>query len=341
MTDKEKYSEFCQKVYVPVFSKPWWMDAICGEENWGVWLYGMDESQICAAMPYYMETRNGYDYITKAILTQINGLFIDYPAGQKLAAKQVFEEKICNAAIDFIESKGLGVYEQQYHHTFSNFLPFWWRGYSIIPRFTYVVEDTSSMAKVEDNFTANCRKNMRKGYKNIAHIGTLSKERFYHEHEKIYARQGLQCPFSYDLWIRLYEACMENNSGEIIAAYDDEENVLSLMFVVWDEKALYPLLGGAIPDYANLQTYTALTHKSISLAGEKHLSYDFEGSVIKRINHAFREYGATPKLYYRVRKIFAPQILQQETAKQLLALETEGKCGLVKMPKIGGGGGNT
>ena len=83
---------------------------------------------------------------------------------------------------------------------------------------------------------------------------------------------------------------------------DVQGNVLSLMFVVWDDKALYPLLGGAIPEYANLQTYTALTHKSIELASQKGLSYDFEGSVIKRINHAFREFGGEPKNYFELER---------------------------------------
>lgn len=89
------------------------------------------------------------------------------------------------------------------------------------------------------------------------------------------------------------------------------------MFVVWDEKALYPLLGGSVPEYSNLQTYTALTHKSIELASQKGLSYDFEGSVIKRINHAFREFGGEPKEYFRIRKVFNPNIIRVETEQKI------------------------
>ncbi len=38
MTNKEKYQAFCEHTYVPIYSKPWWMDAVCGPENWDVWL---------------------------------------------------------------------------------------------------------------------------------------------------------------------------------------------------------------------------------------------------------------------------------------------------------------
>ncbi len=33
MSSKEKYEIFCTKTYVPVFSKPWWMDAVCGPDR--------------------------------------------------------------------------------------------------------------------------------------------------------------------------------------------------------------------------------------------------------------------------------------------------------------------
>jgi len=37
LTDKELYREFCQvEDNIPIFSKDWWMDAVCGEDNWDV-----------------------------------------------------------------------------------------------------------------------------------------------------------------------------------------------------------------------------------------------------------------------------------------------------------------
>ena len=56
MSNKEKYKEFEEKSYVPIYSQNWWMDAVCLPENWDVWLYEK-EGDICAAMPYYKEQR--------------------------------------------------------------------------------------------------------------------------------------------------------------------------------------------------------------------------------------------------------------------------------------------
>ena len=84
-TNKELYADWCETTYVPIFSKPWWMDAVCGEDNWDVWLCD-DDGDICAAMPYFTEKRGEYKYITKAPLTQNNGIiFREKPNDWKAA----------------------------------------------------------------------------------------------------------------------------------------------------------------------------------------------------------------------------------------------------------------
>jgi len=37
LIDKELYREFCKvEDNIPIFSKDWWMDAVCGEDKWDV-----------------------------------------------------------------------------------------------------------------------------------------------------------------------------------------------------------------------------------------------------------------------------------------------------------------
>lgn len=316
---KEKYKLFCQQTYVPIFSKPWWLDAICGPDNWGVWLYEKGEN-ILAALPYYTERRDKYWYITKALLTQNNGLIIYYPPEQKICKRQEYEEEIIKAAVKFIVSLNMDVYEQQYHYEFSNFLPFFWEDFAVIPRVTYVIEDTSDMQRIIDNFSSNYKNKIRKGERNIACFRSVPWDIFYEEHEKIFKRQGLQCPFTFKQWQKLWEVCAEENAGDIIAACSGDGTILSLAFLAKDEKSEYLLLGGNIPEHASMQTYTALVKKCIQIASERGLKFDFEGSMIQRINHSFREYGGTPKLYYRIRKVFNPDIIRAEAEERIRQL---------------------
>lgn len=321
---KEIYNRFCNEVYIPIYSKPWWLDAICLPENWDVWIYE-ENGSVLAAMPYYFENRNGRKYITKAQLSQNNGIIFNYPKDAKAVTKAIFEEKVIDKACDFIRSLNLDVYEQQYTTSFNNWLPFYWHYYNAITRYTYIIDDTSNLDFVWEGIASKRRSVIKKGQKNTSLSTQMTISSFYLEHEKIYSKQGLNCPFSYDVWVRLASACIEHGAGQISCRMTEEGKVAAVSFVVWDEKNLYKLMGGPIPEYANLDAYSALTWDEIELSHKMGLTYDFEGSVIKRISKSFREYGATPKAYFRIRKVFNPEIIKEEAEyciKQLLSEET-------------------
>lgn len=320
--NKGRYAEFCGSTYVPIFSQPWWMDAVCGADGWDVWLCERGD-EVVAAMPYYRTARSASNRITKAPLTQNNGIVFRHLDNSNELSRQKAEEKIIDEACGFVASLGLSVYEQQYHYSFTNWLPFSWNGYAALPRYTFVIEDTSDLDVVEARVSRGHRKNIRKGSRNASVAWDLDPGEFYREHEKIFAKQGLPCPFSEDLWLRLYAACRENDAGRILYAVTPEGRLASLMFLVWDAHSAYPLLGGSMPELQSLETYSMLTWESIKCAHEKSLSYDFEGSMIKRIAKSFREYGGEPKLYFRIRKVFDPAVVRAEAESQIERLGTD------------------
>lgn len=321
-TNKEKYLEFCDNVYVPIYSKPWWLDAICLPDNWDVWIFE-EGGRIMAAMPYYFVNRNGYKYVTKAPLTQNNGILFNYPSNSKAVAKAIFEEKVIDRACEYIKSLNLDVYEQQFQPSFSNWLPFFWNYYSAITRYTYVIEDTTNLENIWSNINSKRRSVVKKGQKNSVFSTNISIEKFYEEHEKIYTKQGLNCPFSYDLWERLAIACIKHNSGRISCRLSEDGDIAAVSFVTWDNHSLYKLMGGPIPEYAKLDAYSALTWDEIEFAHKLGLAYDFEGSVIKRISKSYREYGAVPKPYFRIRKVFNPEIIREEASISIQQLNQE------------------
>lgn len=322
MTSREKYFSFCENTYVPIYSKTWWMDAVCRPENWNVWLYE-NGGDIKAAMPYYVETRGKFKYITKPPLTQNNGIIFKMNESAKENAKAKFQEHVIDAADCYIKTLGIDVYEQQYHYSFENWLPFFWNRYTALTRYTYVISDTSNTEKMWENVSSSYRNLIRKGYKMAKVCEGEDADEFWCLHKKVFEKQGMECPFSYDLWIRLYDSCKEHGCGKILYAKDDRKNTLSVLFLVWDEQSMYHLLGGSMPEYQHLQTYNMLTWEGIKLASQMGLKYDFEGSVIKRISKSMRQFGGKPMPYFRIRKIFNPDIVWEEAQSQILAMDIE------------------
>ena len=322
MVDKLKYQIFCSETYVPIYSQPWWMDAICGEANWDVWLYLKGED-VLAAMPYYIETREGYKYITKAPLTQNNGIIFKEDKTRKKVNQARFEEDVINEACKYINSMHIDVYEQQYQTSFNNWSPFLWHNYTCMLRYTYIIEDTSDLTLIEDGFTQDLKRNIKKGEKNTFVTNKIDYKEFYRLHEKVFSKQGLKCPFDGRLWERLYLATKNNNAGDIYCSVDSDGNIHALLFLIWDDRCVYHLLGGSIPEYTNSQAYASLTYFGIKTAHEMNRKYDFEGSMIERIAKGFRRFGGTATPYYRIRKIFNTEIMKNEHDIALLKLQSE------------------
>lgn len=306
MVSKEKYLEFCNAsgVYVPVFSQPWWMDAACGKENWNVYVVEKGGG-VVAAMPYYLENRGGELVITKAKNTQNNGILIRYPENQKYISRLDYEEKIIEEVIGFIEGLGLARYEQQYHYSFENWLPFFWNGYGETTRYTYVIEDTRDMERVEADFSTDARKALRKA-RRIVRLNEeeLTADAFYEINRMSFARQGKEIPYSLEFVQEIYRAAKEHDAVKILSAVDGENRIHSVAFIVWDSRSVYYLLNGSDPRFRASQANTFLIYEAIKMAHELGKKFDFEGSVIRPIERAFREYGGIRKPYFRITKTF-------------------------------------
>lgn len=304
MTEKERYHILCDREKsIPVFSQDWWLDAVCGEKNWDVYLIG-NGMDIKAAFPYCIREENGKKCIKRIMLTQNNGIWIKYPEDQGIISRQSYEEKIVNEICDFIEGLNLTSYDQQYHYHFTNYLPFFWRYYKEVTRYTYVIEDTHDLANVRDGYSSKLKNALRKSEK-ILHIEEISDlNLFYEINNKSFERQKVNIPYSFEYFQRLYQACDEKGVVKLLGAVDAEENVQSVAMIVWDQMSVYYLLNGTDPEYKNNQGNDLLIDASVEVAHNLGLKFDFEGSVIKNVNHAFREFGGKPMPYFRISKEF-------------------------------------
>lgn len=302
MTDKERYRKLCEKEKsIPIFSKDWWLDAVCGKDKWGVYLVGSG-MDIKASFTYLIREDDAGRYIGRILLTQNNGLWIKYPNGQGIIAKQSYEEKIVNEICDFIESLDLVRYDQQYHYNFTNYMPFFWRYYKEITRYTYVIEDTSDIDRVKSGYSSKL-KNMLLKAKKYLHIELEEDlEEFYRINQMTFTRQGMDIPHSFDYFNNIYNACKKRNACMLLCARDEQGDTHSVAMIVWDDMSVYYLLNGTNPELKSFQGNDLLIDYSIAKAHELGLKFDFEGSVIKNVNHAYREFGGIPKPYFRIYK---------------------------------------
>ncbi|AXH09210.1 FemAB family protein [Malaciobacter halophilus] len=299
MTNKEKYRKFCEKEKdIPIFSKDWWLDSICGENAWDVLLVEKG-GEIFASLPIYRKSEIIFEILTMPQLTQTMGIYINYPSKQKYYKRLSWEKDMMTALIQKIPK--FDYFTQNFDKKVTNWLAFYWEGFEQTTFYTYVIENIT-LEDLEKNLETDIRRRRRKANEvGVEVVEGDDVEKFYELNMMTFKRQGRNIPYSLDFVKNLYKACRENNAVKMyFAKYED--NVISANFLVYDDNTVYYLMGGIHPDFKDLGGMDVVLYESIKFALENNKTFDFEGSMIESIEKYFRSFGAIQKPYFNITK---------------------------------------
>lgn len=306
MINKERYIQFCNhtEIYVPIFSQPWWLEAV-SDGHWDV-LIAEENGRILAFNPYYYVEDAGRRIIRKAPLTQNNGVILNYPAGLKYEKKLSFEKKALNMIIDQLDAMHLDSYRQYFHYSFTNWLPYYWRGFQQTTRYTYVI-DGQDMSDVMRNMNAKLRNQIKKAETLVSVHEGMSIADFYHFNQKTYERQNMEIPYSLDIVKRIEDACHIRGASRILYAVDGERNLHSAIYLIEDAQSVYYLMSGSDAQFRSSQALSLLIHRGIAYAMFTGKAFDFEGSMKQNIESHFSQFGAKQKAYMDIRKNYGTE----------------------------------
>jgi hypothetical protein len=317
MTNKEKYRELCEiEKAIPIFSKSWWMDAVCGEDNWDVILVEKSE-KIIASMPYTITHNRLFKGVSMPLLTQKNGIWISYPDKQKYTSRLNYEKDAVNQIIEKLELLNLDFYVQNYDYNFINWLPLYWKGYNQTTRYTYVISDLSNIDKIYQEIDGKIRTQIKKAEKIVSVKEDCSIEAFYNLVSMTFRRQNMSMPYPFELVKRIDKACLDNRCRKILYAEDEEGRIHAAIYLIWDDNSMYYLMGGANPDLRNSEATTLLLWNAINFASTFINKFDFEGSMIESIERFFRAFGSIQKPYFKIWKDYSKLYKLSNSIKQV------------------------
>ncbi len=313
MTNKEKYREFCREnKTIPIFSKDWWMDAVCGEENWNILLVEKG-GQIVASLPYYLRKRGKRRYITQPPLTQINGIWIKYPPNQKYCEKLAYEKKVMTEIINQLDELNLDYYSQNFQYSITNWLPFYWKGFKQTTRYSYIIENLENLDEVYNNFKCNIRNKIKKAKKrNVKIVFKDDIKTFYTINKKTFDRQNIAIPYSLNFIKKLDNALKKKKARKIFFAIDENKKIHSVLYLIWDSMSSYVHMVGGDPELRNSGAGILLIWESIKFTKDiLHLNiFDFEGSMIESIEEVRRSCGGIQKPYFNISKDYKKNIFK-------------------------------
>ncbi len=297
--NKEHYRQFSKtETSIPVFSRDWWLDAVCGEKNWDVALVN-NGKQVIGTMPYYIKKRMGFTLLTQPPLTQTLGPWIR-PSTAQYAKVLSYQNEVMSALIEQLPK--YDYFSQNWHYSNTNWQPFHWKGFKQTTSYTYVIESLKNVEDVISRFSHAKRKNIKKASNLVRVFFDLDANDFYENHKMTTNKQGAKLHYSRKLFERMYNAGYENNAARTIYAIDAVGNIHAALFVIWDENSAYDLISTIDPDYRNSGAASLLIADMIRFVSTRTRKFDFEGSMTEPVAASFRQFNARQKLIFNINK---------------------------------------
>lgn len=298
MTNKEKYKLFCEQEHgVPIFNKDWWLDAVCGENNWNVVLTERG-GRIVGALPYCINKKLWFNRIQMPVLTQTMGPYIIYPVNQKYYKRLSWEKEIYSDLIKQLPKYDF--FQQSFSPQITNWLPFYWCGFKQTTRYTYRIKNITE-EQLDNEYENDIRRRKKKAVSLGVTVDELhSVDDFFLLNKKTFNRKNMHIPYSKDIVKRIYDTCIMHVAVKMFAAKLPDGTIIAANFLVYDDNTVYYLMGGVDPNTKDMGGMDMVQHHSILFALRAGKVFDFEGSMVGSIEKYFRSFGAIQVPYLQV-----------------------------------------
>ncbi len=293
---KDLYRTLCaEEDSIPVFSRDWWLDAVCGND-WDV-LIKEKNGKVYAAMPLYIPCKH---VVSMPHYTQTMGVwFAAGAADLKYSSLLEQRQAVCKSFIEKL--KPYKSFLQNFGCEFTDWLSFYWEGYSQTTRYTYILHNIKDTDRLLLNMSQQTRRNIKnaEGYPITVHRGVTPAD-FLKIQRLAFERQKKKNTQSSEILRSIIDAARERGQGDIFGGYDDEGRLHAVAFIVWQNSSAYYIAGGGDPAVRFSGAHSLVLWNAIKYVSQYTDTFDFEGSMIPGVERFFREFGAVQTPYFTI-----------------------------------------
>ena len=277
------------------FCYSWWLDTIT-RSNFRI-LAALINDEIVAGIPMALDDLHR---INEPPLTRTLGvLFHPQPdlstRNRKSSERKMVTELLRHLPLnDFVQTCT--------HHTLTDWLPFRWIGLLQTTRYTYILDYTNRT--VDDLWAMldhETRTVVRRASERRLMVDTTNDIELVYKYQSLsLERHGAHFNISDTDLKALDNAIVKNGSRTIFKAYDTDNTIHAVVYVVSSSKSAYTLMSGSDPELRQLGGHTLVLWEAIKYFSGKTGYFNFGGSDIQGVESHFRTFGATQTPYFHI-----------------------------------------
>ncbi len=317
MADRDKYISFANtRDDLRIYNKPFWLDAVCGPENWDAVVIE-ENGEIVAALPFSRGADHGeISTVLQPQLTQCLDLWTKPLTGVRhekhLHQQFLLIEKIAKRLLD----ENADCYILNLSPELDNWEPFYWAGFSQQTRYSFVIDGGRSEDDLWSGMNSSMRSQIRKAFGKVVIEDLSDIDTMYKYLGFAFSGKGMANPVPKDLVERLFIALKDNNALKMLAAKANGE-ICAAGLYAFDSSFVYELLLGTDPSKKHLNGKSLMTYEMIRFALESGRGFDFEGSMIRSIAEHNRRFGASMVPYHEIWKVNTGNPFKRRAIKKL------------------------
>lgn len=254
---------------------------------------------VVARLPFTIRRRWGLTILGQPPLTQTLGPWIRPPEGDP-AHRLTVELELIEELLRRLP--GFDLHHQSLWPGLGSWLPFYWRGYTATPRYSYRLEDIGDLDRVWAGLRQNIRRAVRKASSRYEVVDDHPLGTFLALNSGTFRRQGMEPPYDDRLIERVDAALAEHGGRRVLFAVDASGVAQAALYLAFDSRSAYYLMGGHSDAARDSGAPSLLMWEAIRLASTVAPIFDFEGSMLQGVERHFRSFGGRPTQFLTVRR---------------------------------------
>ena len=285
--DQDIYRQFCaEETGVPIFMQPWWLDVVTQASGWGVSIAQDAQSKIKAALTYGIFSKYGVKYLSNPVLTPYCGPWLTPIRTDQYYEINSFENQQISDLIANLPSAALVILKL--FPTAINAFPWVWSGYKTGLKHTYHLDLAPNY---EQQYKDTVHQDILRASARLSVQTSQSPEDLFRLTEQLFLHQKKKTPFTESLLHQLCEQIHNHHAGVLAYVRDEKNRLVAGALLVWDHSTAYYLIGARDPQNDPGGAMSYLLHQLIKHLPAHLKIFDFEGSMIKGVEHFFRSFG--------------------------------------------------
>lgn len=298
--DRKRYEEFVSEnpQTTSLYYMPWWLDAMVGKEGWKP--YTISSSATWAVIPVFQPVGN---LVITPPYSQSGGIvYHSSLSGRYRNDHKVFVKRR-QLLESFLESHSdKRFFRLPFSSDFSDWLPFYWRGYSSSVRYTYqlsLCEERELLRRESSHIRQKVVTAEKNGW---VYSEEIASQEFFKHLKDLYKRRNISLLLLPSLERGVTES-LALQQGFIAGITSADGVLLASAFVALSCETAYLIATAAHPEVKDSSPTAYLLHRVLlSLYERGVLLFDFEGSMIKGVEFLFRSFSSTQIPFIEVSK---------------------------------------